>query len=214
MLQFSSVQFSHSVVSDSLWPHGSQHTRPPCPSPSPGVHSDSRPLSPWCHPAISPSVVSFFSCPQSLPASESFPMSLWTVVLKTLESPLDCKEIQPVHSEGDQPWDFFGRNDVKAEAPVLWPPHAKSWLIGMLQSLRSQSQTRLSDGTAATWSLCMYLLDRPMRVFGFRWHFYPWSSLDGIRVMGLCSTTGSHLYPCTEGRILLFLWTVPDSGLV
>ena len=45
---------------------------------------------------------------------------------KTLESPLDCKEIQPVHSEGDQPWDFFGRNDAKAEAPVLWPPHAKN----------------------------------------------------------------------------------------
>ena len=56
---------------------------------------------------------------------------IWTVVLeKTLESPLDCKEIQPVHSEGDQPWDFFGRNDAKAEAPVLWPPDAKSWLIG------------------------------------------------------------------------------------
>ena len=45
---------------------------------------------------------------------------------KTLDSPLGCKEIQPVHSEGDQPWDFFGRNDVKAETPVLWPPHAKS----------------------------------------------------------------------------------------
>ena len=54
----------------------------------------------------------------------------WTVMFeKTLESPLDCKEIQPVHSE-DQPWDFFGRNDAKAETPVLWPPHAKSWLIG------------------------------------------------------------------------------------
>ena len=51
----------------------------------------------------------------------------WTVVLeKTLESPLDHKEIQPLHSEGDQPWDFFGRNDAKAETPVLWPPHAKS----------------------------------------------------------------------------------------
>ena len=49
---------------------------------------------------------------------------------KTLESPLDWKEIQPVHSEGDQPWDFFGMNDVKAEAPVLWPPHGKSWLTG------------------------------------------------------------------------------------
>ena len=55
----------------------------------------------------------------------------WTVVLeKTLESPLDCKEIQPVHSEGVQPWEVFGRNDAKAVTPVLWLPHAKSWLIG------------------------------------------------------------------------------------
>ena len=55
----------------------------------------------------------------------------WTVVLeKTLESPLDCKEIQPVHPKGDQPWDFFGRNHAKAETLVLWPPHAKSWLTG------------------------------------------------------------------------------------
>ena len=55
----------------------------------------------------------------------------WTVVLeKTLESPLDCKEIKPVHPEGNQSWDFFGRNDAKAETLVLWPPDAKSWLIG------------------------------------------------------------------------------------
>ena len=55
----------------------------------------------------------------------------WIVVLrKTLESPLDCKEIQPVHSKGDQPWAFFGKNDAKAETPVLWPPDVKSWLIG------------------------------------------------------------------------------------
>ena len=54
----------------------------------------------------------------------------WTVVLeKTLESPLDCKEIQPVHSKGHQSWDFSGRNDAEAETPILWPPHAKSWLI-------------------------------------------------------------------------------------
>ena len=71
----SSVQFSHSVVSDSLRPHESQHARPPCPSPSPRVHSDSCPSSPWCHPAISSSVIPFSSCPQSLPESESFPMS-------------------------------------------------------------------------------------------------------------------------------------------
>ena len=60
----------------------------------------------------------------------------WTVVLeKTLESPLDCKEIQPVHSKGDQPWDFFERNDAKAETLVLWPPHAKSWLIGKVSDV-------------------------------------------------------------------------------
>ena len=71
----SSVQFSHSVVSDSLQPHELQHARPPCLSPTPGVHPDSHPSSQWCHPAISSSVVPFFSCPQSLPASDSFPMS-------------------------------------------------------------------------------------------------------------------------------------------
>ena len=70
-----SVQFSRSVVSDSSRSHESQHARPHCPSPTPGVHSDSRPLSQWCHPAISSSVVPFSSCPQSLPASGSFPMS-------------------------------------------------------------------------------------------------------------------------------------------
>ena len=72
---FSSVQFSHSVLSYSVRPHESQHARPPCPSPTPGVHSDSRPSSQWCRPAISSSVVPFSSCPQSLPASESFPTS-------------------------------------------------------------------------------------------------------------------------------------------
>ena len=72
---FSSVQFSHSVVSDSLRPHELQHARPPCPSPTPGVHSNSCPSSRWCRPAISSSVVPFSSCPQSLLASESFPMS-------------------------------------------------------------------------------------------------------------------------------------------
>ena len=75
LVQFSSLQFSRSVVSYSLWPHESQHARPPCPSPSPGVHSNSCPLSRWCHPAISSSVIPFSSCPQSLPVSESFPMS-------------------------------------------------------------------------------------------------------------------------------------------
>ena len=70
-----SSQFSHSVVSDSLRPHESQHARPPCPSPTPGVYSNSCPSSQWCHPAMSSSVVPFSSCPKSLPASGSFPRS-------------------------------------------------------------------------------------------------------------------------------------------
>ena len=74
-LPWVSVQFSLSVVSDSLRSHESQHVRPSCPSPTPGVHSNSCPSSRWCHPAISSSVIPFSSCPQSLPASESFPMS-------------------------------------------------------------------------------------------------------------------------------------------
>ena len=68
-----SVQFSHSI--NSLRPHESQHAGPPCPSPTPGVHSNSCPSSPWCHPTISSSVIPFSSCPQSLPASESSPIS-------------------------------------------------------------------------------------------------------------------------------------------
>ena len=73
--EYSPVQFSRSVVSNSLRPHEWQHARPPCPSPTTGVHSNSRPSGRWCHPAISSSVILFPSCPQSLPGSESFPMS-------------------------------------------------------------------------------------------------------------------------------------------
>ena len=75
IIQFSSVQFSRSVTCNSLRPQELQHARPPCPSPTPGVYSNSCPLSWWCHPAISSSIVPFSSCPQSLPASESFLMS-------------------------------------------------------------------------------------------------------------------------------------------
>ena len=87
-------QFSHSVVSDSLRPHESQHARPPCPSPTPRVHPNSCPSSWWCHQAILFSVTPFSSCPQSLPASESFPMSqllLHTAVQK--KSIQHCKVI-------------------------------------------------------------------------------------------------------------------------
>ena len=79
----------------------------------------------------------------------------WTVVLeKTLESPLDCKEIQPVHSKGVQPWNFFGRNDAKAETAVLWPPHAKSWLIGKDSDARrdwGQEEKGMTEDEMAGW---------------------------------------------------------------
>ena len=177
-------------MSDSLRPHELQHARPPCLSPTPGVHPNSCPSSQWCHPDISSSVVPFSSCPQSLPASGSFPMSqlfacggqsigvsasasvlptrqhikkqrhyfankgpcsqsygfssshvwmwklhhkkswapknwwFWTMVLeKTLESPLDSKEIKLVNPKRNQSWIFIGRTD--AEVPILWPPDAK-----------------------------------------------------------------------------------------
>ena len=74
-LTIQSIQFSDSVMSNSLWPHGLQHARIPCPSPTPGTYSNSCPLRWWCHPTISSSVIPFSSCPQSLPASESFSMS-------------------------------------------------------------------------------------------------------------------------------------------
>ena len=82
---------------------------------------------------------------------------------KTLESPLDCKEIQPVHSEGDLPWDFFGRNDAKAETPVLWPPHGKSSLIGKTLMLggiggrrrRGRQRMRWLDGITDSMDVSM-----------------------------------------------------------
>ena len=76
------------------------------------------------------------------------------VLEKTLESPLDCKEIQPVHSEGDQPWDFFGRNDAEAETPILWPSHAKSLLIGKDSDAGrdlGQEEKRTTEDEMARW---------------------------------------------------------------
>ena len=93
-LQFSSVQFSHSLMSDSLQPHGLQHTRLPCPSPTPGAYSNSCPSSRWCHQTISSSVVLFFSHRQSFPASGSFQMSPLHQVAKALDFHLQHQSFQ------------------------------------------------------------------------------------------------------------------------
>ena len=127
-----SVQFSCPVVSDSLRPHESQHARPPCPSPTPGVHSNLHPLSWWCHPAISSSVVPFSYCPQSLPASESFPMNqhfAWggqNIGVSTLASflPKNTQDWSPLEWTG---WIFAVQGTLKSllqhhssKASILW----------------------------------------------------------------------------------------------
>ena len=149
IFQFSSVQSSHSVMSDSLRPHESPHARPPCPSPIPGVHSNSCPSLLLGRKVMTNLDSIFKSRDITLPTKVClvkamvFPVVMygcesWTVKKAecwrsdafepwcwTLESPLDCKEIQPVHSEGDQSWVFLGRTDAKAETPILWPPHER-----------------------------------------------------------------------------------------
>ena len=122
-IQFSSVQFSHSVMSDSLQPHESLHARPPCPSQTPRVCSNSCPSSRWCHPAILSSVVPFSSCPQSLPASGSFPMSqlfawgglsigvsAWASVL-----PMNTQDWYPLGWTG---WIYLQSNDSQESSPT------------------------------------------------------------------------------------------------
>ena len=103
----SSVQFSCSVVSDSLWPYESQHARPPCPSPTPGVYSNPCPSSRWCHPTISSSVIPFSSCPQSFPASGSFPMSQLVTWGSQSTGVTDSASVLPMNT---QDWSPLGWN--------------------------------------------------------------------------------------------------------
>ena len=110
-----SVQFSHSVVSKSSQPHESQPTRPPRPSPTPRVYSDSCPLSQWCHLAISSSVVPFSSCPQSLPASESFPMSQLFSWGGQMSGVSVLASFLPKKSQGWSPSEWTGWNSLQSK---------------------------------------------------------------------------------------------------
>ena len=112
---FCSVLFSRSVMSDSLRPHESQHARHPCPSPTPRVHSESRPSSQWCHPAISSSVMPFSSCPQSLPASESFPMSQLFAWGGQSTGVSALASFLPKKSEGWSPWEWTGWTSLQSK---------------------------------------------------------------------------------------------------
>ena len=138
----------------------------------------------------------------------------WTVVLeKTLESPTDCKEIQPVHSKGDQSWVFIGRTDAKAETPILWPPHAKSWLIGKDQCWEGlgaggEGDDRGWDGWMAslpwwTWLLvnsgCWWWTARPgvLRFMGLQRVGHGWATeLNWRRVPDDDWQVGVVMRPC------------------
>ena len=141
----SSVQFSHSIVSDSLPPHESQHTWPSCPSPTPGVYPNSCALSQWCHPTISSSVVPFSSCPPSLPASGSFPMSqLFTsggqstrVSVSALVLPMNNQDWSPLG------WKVRSPRDSQESSPT---PQFKG--INSSAQLSSQSNSHIH-----TWPL-------------------------------------------------------------
>ena len=143
----SSVQLSCSVVSNSLRPHESQHTRPPCPSPTPGVYPNSCPLSQWCHPAISSSVVPFSSCPQSLPASGSFLMSQFFLSGgKELEFQLQHQSFQWI-SRTDFLYDWLvgypcSPRDSQESSPT---PQFKSIHSSVLSFLYSPTLTFIHD---------------------------------------------------------------------
>ena len=153
---FSSVQFSHSVVSDSLQPHELQHARPPCPSPAPRVHSDSRSSSQWCHPAISSSVVPFSSCPQFLPAKGSFPIS-------------------QLFASGGQVWSFSFSISPSNEHPGLI---RMDWLdlLAVQGTLKSLLQHHSSNASILRCSAFFIVqLSHPYMTTGktiaFRWTF-------------------------------------------
>ena len=144
---FNSVQFSCSVVSDSLQPHESQHARPPCPSQPPRVYSNSCPLSRWCHPAISSSVIPFSSCPKSLPASGSFLMSqLFTGVAQVLEFQLQHQSFQWTPRTGLLQDGLVGSpcspRDSQESSPT---PQSKSINFLVLSFLHSPTLTSMHD---------------------------------------------------------------------
>ena len=162
------LQFSRSVVSDSFQPHGLQHARPPCPSPTPGVHPDQRPSSQWCHSAISSSVVPFSSCLQSFPASGSFPMSwlftsggqsIWGSA-SALVLPMNIQDSFPLGLTGLISLLSMGLSRVFSSItvckhqfldtqPSLWSNcHIHTWLLEKLW---------LDGSLSAKWCLCFLI---------------------------------------------------------
>ena len=142
-----SVQFSCSVVSDSLWPHESQHVRPPCPSPAPGVYSNSCPSSRWCHPAISSSVVPLCSYPHSLPASGSFPMSQLFARGGQSTGVSASASVLPMNTQDWSPlgWTCWISLQSKGLSRVFSKPQFKSINFPALSFLHSPTLTSTHD---------------------------------------------------------------------
>ena len=147
----SSVQFSHSVVSDSLQPHGLQNARLPCPSPIPGVYSDSYPSSQWCHPTISSSVIPFSFCPQSFPASRSFQMSQFLISGGQSIGVSASASVLPVNIQGWFPFGLTGLISLQSKGLLVF----SSTTTQKLQLFATQT---------SLWSnshICAWLLEKP-----------------------------------------------------
>ena len=140
-----SVQFSSA---DSLQPHESQHARPPCPSPTPRVHSDSRPSSQWCHPAISSSVIPFSSCPKSLPASKSFPMSQLFAWGDQSTGVSALASFLPKKSQGWSPLEWTGWISLQ--------PKELSRVFSNTTVQKHQFFSALPSSQSRKWLLCPY----------------------------------------------------------
>ena len=167
------IQFSHSVMSNSLRPHESQHARSPRPSPTPRVHSDSRPTSQWCHPAISSSVLPFSSCPQSLPASESFPMSQLFAWGGQTTGASALASFLPKKSQGWSPSEWTG------------------WI-----SLQPKGLSRVFSNT--TVQKHQFFHAQPSSQSNSHIHTWPQEKLDSLNICNLASTfAGWRLYTCS-----------------
>ena len=191
-----SVQFSYSVKSDFLWPHELQHTRPPCPSPTPGVYSKSCPSSRWCHPTISSSVIPFSSCPQSLPASESLPWIL--------------------HMRWPKYWSFsFSISPSNAHPGLI--SFRMDWLdpLAVQGTLKSHLQHR-SSKASILWHSAFFIvqLSHPYMTTGkiialTRWTFV-------AKVMSLLVKMLSRLVLTflSRSKRLLISWLQPPSAVI
>ena len=147
IVHFSSVQFSHPVVTDSLQPHGLQHARPLCPSPIPGAYSNSCPLSQWCHPTISSSVIPFSSCPQSFPSAGSFQMSQLFAPGGQSIGVSNSTSVLPMNTQDWSPIGWTGWISLQSKqlSRVFSTPQFKSTNSSVLSFLYSPTLTSIHD---------------------------------------------------------------------